>query len=126
MKKVIAIIAVMLFAFAITSVSFAVGAKKVESAKPAEVVKVVSGTIKAVDTVAQTLTVVQKVKGKAKETTVTMDDKTSIMMGKQKKSLEDLKSGEKVAIKYTEVEGKNIAKSVTITPVKKKAKRTKK
>jgi ribosomal protein S1 len=51
---------------------------------------------------------------KDKETVVTVNDKTKIMMGKEKKTLADLKAGDKVKVRYTEVDGKNMAKSVAI------------
>lgn len=131
MKKTIAIIVVVLFAFAMTSLSFAVeekkatltpAAKKAEPMKPAVTLKYVTGVVKAVDTVAKTITVAKKVKGKEVETAVTVDEKTSIAMGKNKKELADVKVGNNVTVKYAEVEGKNVAKSISIKPVKKKAK----
>lgn len=137
MRKTIAIIVVVLFAFAMSSLSFAVeekkatpapAAKKAEPAKPAEIAKVkyVSGVVKAADTAAQTITVIKKVKGKEEETVVTVDEKTSITMGKKKKELADVKVGSNVTVKYAEVEGKNVAKSISIKPVKKKATTAKK
>ena len=131
MKKTIAIIVVVLFAFAMTSLSFAVeekkatpapAAKKAEPMKPAVTLKYVTGVVKAVDTVAKTITVAKKVKGKEVETAVTVDEKTSIAMGKNKKELADVKVGKNVTVKYAEVEGKNVAKSISIKPAKKKAK----
>lgn len=123
MKKTILIIVAVLFIFALTSVSFA-AEKKAEMAKPAEKPKVsyVAGKVKAIDTVAQTITIAKKAKGKEQETVVTVDEKTSITMGKAKKMLADVKVGNNVTVKYSEVEGKNVAKSVAIKPVKKIAK----
>jgi hypothetical protein len=116
-KKTIVIIVAVLFTFALASVSFAVE-KKAEMPK----VNHVAGKVKAVDTAAQTLTIAEKLKGKEKETVVTVDEETSITMGKAKKMLADVKVGNNVVVKYTEVEGKNVAKSVAIKPVKKIAK----
>jgi hypothetical protein len=82
--------------------------------------------VKAVDTVAQTITVAKKVKGKEEETVSTVDEKTSITMGKKKKGLADVKVGNTVTVKYSEVEGKNLAKSISIVPAKKKATTVKK
>lgn len=132
MKKVIAIFVAVLFVFSITSLSLAVEEKKAapapvekkaEPAKPAEKPKVkqVTGDVKAVDTKAMTVTVTKMVKGKAEETVVTVNDKTKITMGEAKKALADLKVGDKVTAKYKEVEGKNVAKSITIMPAEKKA-----
>ena len=118
MKRAIAIIASLLFVFVLTSVSFAykLGAKDVEAK---ETVKKVTGEVAAVDTKAMTITISKKVEGKAVETVVTVDDKTKVMMGKEKKALSDVKVGNKVTVKYTEVDGKNVAKSVAIAPEKK-------
>jgi len=130
MKKAIAIMVAVLFAFALTSVSFAAEKKAApapmeqkaapmekkaapEAAKPmAEKpkVKMVTGEVKAVDAAAMTVTVAKK----GKETVVTVNDKTKIMMGKEKKTLADVKAGDKVTVKYTEAAGKNMAKSVAI------------
>jgi len=134
-KKALAIIVAVLFVFAITSISLAVeekkaapapAEKKAEPAKPVEKpkVKMVTGEVKAVDTAAKTVTVTKMVKKKAEETVVAVDAKTKIMMGKEKKALADVKVGDKVTVKYKEVEGKNVAKSVAIheaKPMEKKA-----
>jgi hypothetical protein len=123
-KKAIAIIVTVLFALTLTSISFAAEKKAEEKPKIKESI----GKVKAVDTVAQTITVVNKVKGKElvvgkevdiNELRITVDEKTIITMGKKKKELADVKVGNKVTVKYTEVEGKNVAESVAIMPVKK-------
>lgn len=135
MKKAIVFFVAVLFVFAMTSLSFAVEEqkaapapmeKKAEPAKPAEKPKVqqVTGEVKAVDTKAMTVTVTKMMKGKAEETMVTVSDKTKIMMGEEKKALADVKAGDKVTVKYKEVEGKKVAKSIAIheaKPVEKKA-----
>ncbi len=129
MKKAMAIIVAVLFAFAITSLSFAAEEKKaapapaekkapmavekVEKKAPAKV-KTVTGEVAAVDAKAGTITV----KGKKAEVTVTCDDKTKVMMGKEKKACADVKVGDKVTVKSHEVEGKNVAKSVSIHAAK--------
>jgi len=132
MKKAVSIILALLFVFAITSVSFAVEEKKAapateEKAVPVEKPKVkqVTGDVKAVDMKAKAITVTKMMKGKAEETVATVDDKTKIMMGEEKKALADVKVGEKVKVVYKEVEGKNVAKSITIMPAEKKAEPTK-
>jgi hypothetical protein len=141
-KKAIVIFVAVLFVFTIASLSFAVEEKKAapapiqqkaEPTKPAEktkvVVKQVTGDVKAVDAKAMTITVTKMVKGKAEETVVTVNDKTKIILGKEKKMLADVKVGDKVTAKYKEVEGKNIAKSIAIheaKPVEKKAEPAKK
>ena len=131
MKKALAIIISVLFVFALTSISFAVEKKaeapapvekkeaapvKAEEKKAPAKVMQVTGEVTACDTKAMTITISKKVKGKAVETVVTVDDKTKIMMGKEKKALADVKAGDKVTVKYKEVDGKNVAKSVAIQP----------
>jgi len=127
MKKTIAVIIAALFVFALTSVSFAAEAQKaapapaVEEKKAPVKVKQVTGEVKAVDAKAMTLTVTKKMKGKAEDTAVTVNDKTKITMGKDKKVLADVKVGDKVTVKYSEADGKMVAKSVAIKAVEKKA-----
>ncbi len=118
MKKAITIIVAVLFAFALTSVAFAAEEKKAEGTMPVEKPKVkqVTGDVKAVDVKAKTVTVTKKMRDKAMDTVVTVDDKTKIMMDKEKKALADVKAGDKVKVKYTEIEGKNVAKSIAIQP----------
>ena len=118
MKKTIAIIVAVLFVFSITSIAIAAEEKKAEETKTAEKPKIkqVTGDVKAVDTKAKTVTVTKKMRGKATDTVVTVDDKATIMMDKEKKALADVKAGDKVKVKYTEIEGKNVAKSIAIQP----------
>lgn len=119
MKKAITIIVAVLFVFALTSISFAAEEKKAEgAAMPVEKPKVkqVTGDVKAVDATAKTVTVTKKMRDKAMDTVVTVDDKTKIMMGKETKALADVKAGDKVRVKYTEIGGKNVAKSIAIQP----------
>lgn len=135
MKKTIAIIVAVLF---VLSVGFAFAADqkaapsaasapaketapaKAEKKAPAKVHQV-TGEVAAVDATAKTLTV----KGKKGDVAIAADDKTSVMVGKEKKALADVKVGDKVMVKYAEMDGKNVAKSVTVSP-KKEKKETKK
>jgi ribosomal protein S1 len=126
MKKTIAIIVAVLFVFALTSISIAAEKKaapapmekkeaapvKAEEKKAPEKVMSVTGDVVAVDAKAMTLTV----KGKKGDVALSTNDKTTVKMGKEKKALADVKVGDKVKVKYTEVDGKNIAKSVAIKP----------
>ncbi len=118
MKKTIAVVLSLVFILAVTSVTFAAEKqaapatapeKKMEAAPAAKAAEMhVKGDITAVDAKAMTITV----KGKKGDVTVMVDDKTEIKVGKDKKTIADLKAGEKVKIKYHEADGKNIAKSV--------------
>ncbi len=128
MKRAIALIVAMLFVLSVAV--FAVAAEKKEAAPmekkeaaPAEKkapakVKQVTGEVTAVDAAAKTLTV----KGKAGDVALTADDKTTVKVGKEKKTLADVKVGDKVTVRYAEMDGKNIAKSIIIkaAPAEKK------
>ncbi|MDQ7787710.1 MAG: DUF5666 domain-containing protein [Thermodesulfovibrionales bacterium] len=120
MKKTLAILVAALFVFALVAVSFATEAQKAAPAPMGEKkeapakVKQVTGEVKAVDTKAMTLTVTKKMKTGAEDTLALVNDKTRIMMGKDKKLLADLKVGDKVTVKYTEADGKMVAKSIAI------------
>jgi Cu/Ag efflux protein CusF len=138
MKKTLAIIVSLIFVLSFAGLSFAADkavekkAEPVKAEKKAPVVaekkaapakvKQVTGDVAAVDAKANTITV----KGKKGDTVVTCDDKTNIMMGKDKKALADVKVGDKVKVKYSEADGKMTAKSVAITAAVKKAETAKK
>lgn len=114
MKRALAIVMAVFFVCAVASLSFAVEEKKAAPAPAAEKavpaptkmeetkapvkVKMVEGDVTAVDAKAKTITV----KGKKGDVVIAVDDK---MMA-------DIKAGDKVFVKYTETDGKNVAKSV--------------
>jgi hypothetical protein len=118
MKKAIAIIVAVLFVFALTSISFAAEKKAATATATTEkkeapaIVKQVSGEVVTVDATAGTLTV----KSKKKEVVLSTSDKTVVKIGKEKKALADVMVGDKVKAKYTEIDGKNVAKSVVVMP----------
>jgi uncharacterized protein YebE (UPF0316 family) len=124
MKSVMAIIFSVLFVFAVSSVSFAVEEKEAKPKIPAEVTKLpgaakirqITGSVRAVNTNAMTITVTKKMKRKVVEAVVTIDSKTNIITGKEKRTFAEVKVGDKVIVKYKEVNGKNIAQSITIKP----------
>jgi hypothetical protein len=128
MKKAIAIIVSLLFVLSIAGLSFAAekaaapAAEKTMEKKAPVKVKWLTGEVAAVDAAAMMLTV----KGKKAEVALTVNDKTSIKMGKEKKTLADVKVGDKVSTRYSEVEGKNVAKSIMIKGEKKVEKKAKK
>jgi len=118
-KKALALIISVLFVFAVASMSFAAEEKKAETVpmekkSPAKV-KQVTGEVTAVDAKAKTVTV----KGKKGDVTAMIDDKTKIMMGKDTKTLADVKAGDKVTLKYSEADGKMMAKSIAVKPAEK-------
>lgn len=124
MKKAVAIIVSVLFVFALTSVSFATekaasapAEKKaapvtMEEKKAPAKIKQVTGPVTAIDAKAKTITI----KGRKGDVTVSTDDKTKVMIGKDAKTVGDVKTGDKVTAKYSEVDGKNVAKSIAIKP----------
>jgi len=91
--------------------------KKTDSKAPS-----VSGTITLIDAQAGTLTV----KGKKGEINLTTDEKTIVKEGKEKKSLSDLKTGDKVSASYIAKDGKNIAKLIAVKPAKSAAEKAEK
>lgn len=125
MKKAIAIVVALLFVLSVAGLSFAaekkeaapakMEEKKMEKKAPAKV-KQITGEVTAVDAKANTLTV----KGKKADVSLTTDEKTTVKIGKEKKTLADVMVGDKATVKYAEVDGKNVAKSIAVTPAKKK------
>lgn len=118
MKKLVAFIMATIFTISFVALSFA---EEQKSTTPVSIerpkVKQITGEVTSVDTKAMTVTVVKKMRDKVKEVVANVTDKTKIMMGKENKTLADLKVGDNVTMKYTESEGKNIAKSIAIKPV---------
>lgn len=90
--------------------------KPVEPVKPTEQPKVkqVTGEVKTVDATAKTIAITKMVKGKDVDIVVTVDDKTKITMGKEKKALADVKVGDKVKVKYEVKDGNNIARRMAL------------
>ena len=120
MKKAVAIIVSLLFVLSVAGMSFAAD-KAMEKKAPVKV-RQITGEVAAVDAMTNAITV----KGKKAETTVVCGDKTKVMMGKEKKACADVKVGDKVTAKYTESDGKNMAKSVSIHTAKMAAKKMEK
>jgi hypothetical protein len=76
----------------------------------------ITGEVKAVDRNAMAITVSKKIKDEVVSAVTTVDDKTKITMDEQNKDFNDIKVGDTVIVKYSAVNGKNIAKSVVIEP----------
>jgi len=117
MKKVIAIIVSALFVLSVAGLSFGADEKKAapapapekKEAAPAKAekkasakVKQVTGEVVAVDAAAKTLTI----KGKKGEVALSVDEKAAA-------KLADVKVGDKATVKYKEMDGKNVASSIT-------------
>ena len=114
MKNIIVIILAAFFAFSLTSTSFAEW-QWPELPKASQFLQI-TGEVKAVDRNAMAITVTKKIKDKVMAAVTTVDEKTKITMDEQNKDFNDIKVGDTVIVKYTEVNGKNIAKSVVIKP----------
>jgi divalent metal cation (Fe/Co/Zn/Cd) transporter len=97
MKKTFAIVLSLCFLFGVASLSLAA-------------MKQVTGKVAAVDQKAMTITV----QGKKGEVTASVDQKTRVMEGKEKKTLADVQVGDKVTLKYSKADGKDIAKRIEI------------
>jgi Cu/Ag efflux protein CusF len=118
MKKAIAIVLSVMFVFALSTVTFAAekkeatpqAEKKMEKKTKKAGMMRLSGEVTTVDAEAKTVTV----KGRMKEVTVSVDDKTAIKAGKEKKTLTDLKAGDKVHVVYAEADGKSVAQRISL------------
>ena len=114
MKNIMVIILAALFALTLISTSFAEWQLS-EVPKAYEFLQI-TGEVKAIDRNAMAITVTKKIKDEVMAAVTTVDDKTKITMDEQSKNFNDIKVGDTVIVKYTQVNGKNIAKSVVIEP----------
>lgn len=103
MKRTFALAVAVFFVMSLAGVAAAAEKEKLPSLK---------GEVVSVDSAAKTLTV----KGTKGEETIATDDMTKIWMGKQKETFNDIVSGEKVAVRYSQKDGKLLAHSIRITP----------
>jgi hypothetical protein len=107
------------------SIALAAGEKKKEmvpSALPvAAKVQQITGDVKAVNYGAMSITVAKKCNNKALDAVVTVDNRTKISKDGKKGTFDDIKTGDRVVVKYTEVKGRNIAQAISIKPSKKES-----
>ena len=112
MKKVIAIIVSALFVLSVAGLSFAADEKKAAPAPapekkmaPAKAKKMtVQGEVVSVDAATKMITI----KGKKGDVALSVEDKAAA-------KLADIKVGDKAKATYKEMDGKNVASSVTVT-----------
>lgn len=105
MKRMVLIVLCLLFVFGISSLSFAA-------------TRQVTGKVTSIDRKAMTVTV----HGRKGDVTASVDKKTRIVEGKEKRTLADVQEGAKVTLRYRNIDGKDVAKKITIrkaAPVKK-------
>jgi len=114
MKHIIVVFVALLFALSLCSTSLAEW-QWTEVQKASQFLQI-TGEVRAVDRNAMAITVTKKIKDKVMEAVTTVDDKTKITMEEQNRNFNDINVGDTVIVKYTEVNGKNIAKSVVIEP----------
>jgi hypothetical protein len=109
----------------VASIALAAGEKEkkmVPSALPiAAKVQQITGEVKAVNYGSMSITVAKKCSNKVLDAIVAVDNKTKISKDGRKGTFDDIKTGDKVVVKYTEVKGRNIAQAVSIKPSKTEA-----
>jgi Cu/Ag efflux protein CusF len=124
-KRSIALIVAILFALTV-GIAFAEQAQQpaapekaapAEKKAPATKYLSVKGEVTAVDPAANSITI----KSKKQEVQLTVTDKTKVMIGKEKKSLADVKVGDAAVAKYKKEKDKNVATSINVTPKKAEA-----
>ena len=118
MKKCILIFLSFFFAFGIATTSYASENQKAQAHDfkllPASKALQISGVVKSVNEGAGTVTVTKKFKDKAIEVIAVTDKETKIAKGNEKKSLHDIKDGDKVVVVYTTKGEVNLAKSISL------------
>jgi hypothetical protein len=116
-KKYILILLSLSFAFCITTTPYASENQKAQShdfkLQHASKALQISGTVKSVNEGAGTVTVTKKFKDKAIEIISVTDKETKITKGNEKKSLHDIKDGDKVVVVYIKKGEVNLAKIIT-------------
>ncbi len=122
-RRILALIVVTIFALTV-GIAFGEQPAAPEKAqapaeKKAPVTKYLSvkGEVTAVDPAANSITI----KSKKQEVQLTVTDKTKVMIGKDKKSLADVKVGDAAVAKYKKEGDKNVATSINVTPKKAEA-----
>ena len=121
MKKAIAIIVSVVFVLSFAGLSFAAdkaspmalakAEKAMEKKAPAKIRRV-TGKVMSVDNESIT------VKGRKADITATTGDKIKVKMGKEKRTMADVKVGDKVTLRYAAADGMNTAKTISIHPAK--------
>jgi hypothetical protein len=120
-KKAITIIVSVIFVFSLAGLSFAADkeapmalakAEKSMEKKSHAKIRRVTGKVMSVDNESIT------VKRRKADITATTGDKTKVKMGKEKRTMADVKVGDKVTLRYAAADGMNTAKTISIHPAK--------
>lgn len=105
MKKLLVFFSV--FVVAVFFSSALIAAEKIK-------IKLIAGEVAAIDAAANSLTV----KKRLSDLILTTTEKTVVIINKTQRPLTDVKVGDNVRVKYSEIEGKAVARSIEITPPK--------
>ncbi|TAN41270.1 MAG: hypothetical protein EPN22_16200 [Nitrospirae bacterium] len=105
MKKLLAVFIV--FFVAILFSSSLIAAEKIK-------IRLITGEIAAIDPAANSMTV----KKRLNDLILTTNEKTVVIINKTQRQLTEVKIGDKVRVKYSETEGKALARSIEVTPQK--------
>jgi len=118
MKKCIAVLLSLSFIFCIAAVSYSSENPKAQSQdfklQQASKALQITGAVKSVNEGVNTITVTKKLKDKITEVIAVTDTATKIAKGNEKKSLHDIKAGDKVVVVYTKKGEVNIAQSISL------------
>ena len=118
MKKWILFLLSLSFAFYIATVVYASENQKTESndfkLQQASKTLQITGAVKSLNEGAGTITVTKKFKDKTIEVLAVTDKETKILKGKEKKSLSDIKVGNKVVVVYNKKGEVNLAQSISL------------
>lgn len=103
MIKIVSVIIAFVFVFSFAGMTFSAEKQNM---------KVFAGAVKKIDTKEKTITLWND---KVPEFTCSVDENNITKSGSGKKTLADIKIGDIVVVAYGEVNGKNVAKAVTIS-----------
>jgi hypothetical protein len=117
-KNAITMILSVLFLLTAHSVSFSTVPQQLPVAAK---VHQITGKVGAINANVLSIIATKKYKDKAIEAAVMVDKTTQILKDKKKKDFPDIRIGDRVIVKYTQVSGKNIAQNISIEPAKSEA-----
>jgi hypothetical protein len=116
MKKCTTVLLFLFFAFCIATTSYTAETQKVQSSdfklQQASKVLQITGSVKSLNEVANSITVTKKFKDKIIEVTAITDKETKITKGNELKSLRDINAGDRVVVIYNKKGELNLAKSI--------------
>lgn len=118
MKKCIFFLLSLSLAFCISTASYASESQKSSShdfklLKASEALQI-TGEAKSVNEGAGTIIVAKKFRDETIEVNILVDNETQIVQGSEKKTLHDIKTGDKVVAVYTKKNEMNIAQSISL------------